>query len=105
MGEAVGMAAGASAILTFLGTRFWDAYRMEKKFRTNEAAEKCMSERAMAEKTLKAKIEELRSETKPRLILGNLIMARLCQELKIPESEIRAFEKAVGIKINGEPYK
>ena len=34
--EAIGMAAGASAVLTFVGTRLWDTYRMEKKFRTVE---------------------------------------------------------------------
>jgi len=87
--EAVTIAVGISTLVTFTITKLWDAWRMEKKYRLQSAAEECMKKRQEAEEKIKK-----------RLMLGNLIMYRLCQKLDIPESEIRALEKAVGIKID-----
>ena len=99
----VALAVGVSTLVTFGGTRLWDAYRMEKKYVTLEAFEMChenrekvMSEIAESEGAI---VETLESLTK-RLQLGNLIMWELCTKAGVDQSRIKGFEKALGIELN-----
>ena len=98
MGTAIGMAVGISTLVTFGGTKLWDAYSMQRKYRTIIDAGLCMEKRNKAESEIKEQLHSLKN----RMMLGNLIMARLCKELKIPDSEIAAYEKALGVKVNAE---
>lgn len=95
----VGITAGISTVLTFIltfvVTKLWDAYSMQKKYRTKGAAERCMKEREEAETAINKALAEI----KKRLILGNLVMADLCDEAKIPQSKILSYEKALGMKL------
>ncbi len=99
---AVGMAVGVSVLLTFGITRLWDAHRMEKKFVTKEQCEVCMenlARRAKEQKEFREKLNRTLEMINARLMLGNLIMADLCENAKIPNSKIESYEKALGIKL------
>lgn len=58
---------------------------------------KCKEDRMAMEKKLEREILE---QIKPRLILGNLIMAELADKVGIDPQKIKQFENAVKIKIN-----
>jgi len=92
----VGIAVGTSSLITFIGTKLWDAYAMAKRYRLKSEAERCMEQRKDAE----TKIQKQLKLQEKRLMLSNLIMARLCKELKVPDADIAAMEKAIGININ-----
>jgi len=92
---AIGIAAGISTLVTIGGTKLWDAYRMEKKYRTKTEAEKCMAERKEAERGVLNQLAKIDK----RMILGNLVIADLCEQAKIPLTKIASYEKAIGLKL------
>jgi hypothetical protein len=95
---AVYTAVGVSTLVTFGGTKLWDAYRMEKKFRSKSAAEKCMKEREQAENDLKAILKRVEK----RLQLGNLAIGDLWEKAELPPSKLLMYEKALDIKLRDE---
>ena len=92
---AVALAVGISSLVTFGGTKLWDAYSMQKKYRTIEAAEKCMKERSQAETDLKAILKRMEK----RLQLGNLAISDLWEKAGLPLSRLKQYEKALDIKL------
>ncbi len=96
--QVVAMAVGISSLITFVGTKLWDAYRMEKKFRTKAASELCMTAREAAENTIKAILGRMEK----RLMLGNLAIGDLWEAAKLDPSKLVAYEKALDIKLKDE---
>jgi hypothetical protein len=82
--------------ITFVLTKLYDAYSMPKKYRLASDSEDCMTEREKQEK----KINEILDKVDKRMTLGNLMLFRLWGKAGLPQSEVQALEKAVGIKIN-----
>ena len=95
---AVGIAVGISSLITFVGTKLWDAYRMEKKYRTKGAAELCMKAREEAENTIKTILGRMEK----RLMLGNLAIGDLWEAAKLDPNKLAAYEKALNIKLKDE---
>ena len=92
---AVGIAVGISSLITFGGTKLWDAYAMQKKYRTKAAAEQCMSDRETAEKDIKIILRRLEK----RLQLGNLAISDLWDKAGLPQSKLQQYERTLDIKI------
>jgi len=101
VGEIIGLSVAISAILTFIGTRLWDAWRMESKYRTKTDAKKCMEERA---KTEKAIFRVLRRMEK-RLALSNLVMRDLVRAVpEVPNNKIEQYEKDLDIQLGDRNF-
>ncbi len=95
---AVSIAVGISSIVTFGGTKLWDAYRMEKKYNTIEAASSCSAARETAEGDIKSILRRVEK----RLQLGNLAISELWAHAKLPPDKLLAYEKALDIKLRDE---
>ena len=95
---AVSLAVGVSALVTFGGTKLWDAYRMEKKYQTNKAAGECMAAREAAESDVISMLQRVEK----RLQLGNLAIGDLWEHAKLPPEKLLQYEKALEIKLRDE---
>ena len=96
---ALGIMGGISLLtagVTFVLTKLFDAHSMSKKYTLLTDSGKCMKEREQKETAIKLTLDKVDK----RMTLGNLMLFRLWGEAKIPQSEIEALEKAVGIKVN-----
>jgi len=91
----VALAVGVSTLVTFGGTKLWDAYRMERKFRTKGAAEKCMKAREKAEGDIKSMLRRVER----RLQLGNLAIADLWETTGLSPTKLAQYEKALNTKM------
>ena len=98
LSTAVTISVGVTALITIGGTKLFDAYMMERKYRTIGNAEKCMKDREKFEKSIKNQLENIRAGQ----AFGNLVLARVCKELKIPESDIDDVKKALKIMMANE---
>lgn len=96
--QIVAMAVGISSLITFVGTKLWDANRMERKYRTKSASELCMKARQEAENTIKSILGRMEK----RLMLGNLAIGDLWDAAKLDPSKLVAYEKALDIKLKDE---
>jgi len=101
MMQAVFTAVGVSTLVTFGGTKLWDAYRMEKKFRSKSAAEKCMKEREQAEGIIQTTLNRVEK----RLQLGNLAIAELWDKAGLPPEKLAQYEKALDVKMRDNNQK
>jgi len=99
------------AIITFVITNLWNAYKMKKRYmplpsgnddyRLNSEARECMTKRKEAEEII---IRVLRRMEK-RMALGNLVMRRLIDvNDKVSRDEIELIEKDLGIGIEDRNF-
>lgn len=104
----VGVAVGITALVTFVLTNWFNTSRMEKRYVTREQCEVCMENLAKRDRDrrqFRESIKETLKSINSRLMLGNLVMADLCDKAEIPESKIKSYEKSLGIKLREDNNK